>query len=288
MQLADHEVTTREVKSWRGVHLLHFQSSACSQKVRILLAEKGIEYTSHHVNLARKQNATPWFLGINPRGVVPVLAHDGVVHVESNDIMEYADATLPSGTQPFFPQGDAESETVRRSLALEDSLHLDLRNVTMAFLVPARAARKSEREIERYQKSGVPNAARDKEVAYWRAFAKNGGVTEEALGRSLGAFRSAFAGLEHRLESNPWLIGDRISVLEIAWFISVHRLVTAGYPIENHPRLAALYERLLARNTFAREIDPAAPLRWALGAYGAYRRILGTTLREFASSHAQA
>ncbi|MEM7437292.1 MAG: glutathione S-transferase N-terminal domain-containing protein, partial [Myxococcota bacterium] len=102
MQLPDQQVTTDEVKSWKGLHLLHFQGSSCSQKVRTFLGAKGLEYVSHHVNILRDENATPWFVGINPRGVVPVLVHDGVVHIESNDIMAYLD-TLPSSVPSFFP-----------------------------------------------------------------------------------------------------------------------------------------------------------------------------------------
>ena len=92
MKLDDGAVTTSEVKAWKGLHLLHFSGSSCSQKVRILLGEKQLAYTSHHIDIARNAHVTPWFLGINPRGVVPVLVHDGVVHVESNDILEYLDA----------------------------------------------------------------------------------------------------------------------------------------------------------------------------------------------------
>ena len=114
MQLSDETVTTQEVKSWQGLHLLHFQGSSCSQKVRILLAEKGIAWESHPVDLIRQAHATPWLLGINPRGVVPVLVHDGVVHVESNDIMEYLDA-LPSTMSPFFPKNASERARVRES-----------------------------------------------------------------------------------------------------------------------------------------------------------------------------
>ncbi|MEM9730892.1 MAG: glutathione S-transferase N-terminal domain-containing protein, partial [Myxococcota bacterium] len=84
MRLPDPQVTTAEVKGWQGVHLLHFRSSSCSQKVRAFLAEKQLRYESRHVNLPRNEHVTPWFLGINPRGVVPVLVHDGVVHIESN------------------------------------------------------------------------------------------------------------------------------------------------------------------------------------------------------------
>ena len=48
MILADAQVTTSEVKSWKGLHLLHFAGSSCSQKVRILLGEKNLPWVSHH------------------------------------------------------------------------------------------------------------------------------------------------------------------------------------------------------------------------------------------------
>ena len=85
--LLDEYIKTREVRDWQGVHLLHFSGSACSQKTRIFLNLKDIDWVSHPVNLGTQQNYTPWFLGINPRGLVPVLVHDGVVHIESNDIL---------------------------------------------------------------------------------------------------------------------------------------------------------------------------------------------------------
>lgn len=283
MRLPDHQVTTAEVKGWRGVHLLHFRSSSCSQKVRTFLSEKRVDYVSHHMNLPRNEHVTPWFLGINPRGVVPVLVHDGVVHIESNDIMAYAD-TLPSPVESFFPIDEDERRFVSHSLALEDSLHVDLRNITMGFLFPSAVATKSRKTLSAYAEAGAPNASRDKEVAWWRAFADNGGVTERALEGSVRAFNDAFDELDTRLENRAWLIGDRISVLEVAWFISVHRLATAGYPIDHHPNLAEHYRTLLARPTFARQVDPGAAMRLIIRAYGAYRRARGTALREFATA----
>lgn len=278
MQLEDTQVTTREVTSWKGVHLLHFRSSSCSQKVRILLAEKGLAWESHPVDLARQKNTEPWFLGINPRGVVPVLVHDGVVHVESNDIMEYLD-TLPSAVAPFFPQSDEERRVVKQSLDLEDSLHMDLRTITMGFLFPAAMATKSPKTLEAFESGGAPDPKRDAEVAWWRAFAERGVTPGQAIASTV-AFRSAFETLEARLAEGTWLIGDRISVLEIAWFISVHRLAQAGYPLERHPRLDGHYRALLARAAFARETDPGAPIRAFLSAYGALRRLRGTTLMD--------
>ena len=73
------------------LELFHANKSTCSQKVRICLAEKGLDYTNHQLNLATGEHLTPEFLAINPNGVVPALRHDGRSIVESTVICEYLD-----------------------------------------------------------------------------------------------------------------------------------------------------------------------------------------------------
>ena len=282
MILADEQVVTREVKDWAGLHLLHFSGSSCSQKVRILLGEKQLPWVSHHVNLVRNAHVTPWFLGINPRGVVPVLVHDGRVHVESNDILEYLDS-LPSPAASFMPLSEHERETVRSSLALEDALHVDLRNLTMGFIYPRRLTQKTEETLQRYEREGAENPNRMKEVRWWRDFARQG-VTEDAARASCSAFAQAFAVLDARLAAHTWLIGERISILDIAWFISVHRLRLAGYPLSRHPHVRAWYERLRLRPAFAREIATPLPVTAIMTGYRLYRMLRRTTLARIASS----
>jgi len=277
MQIPDDEIRTEEVRRWKGVHLLHFSESSCSQKVRILLREKGIDWESHPIDLARQQHVTPWFLGINPRGVVPVLVHDGVVHVESNDILEYLDERIPSSAEPYLPQNEAERHLARESLDLEDSLHMDLRTITMGFLAPAALARKSPKTLDAYATEGAPDPKRDEEVDWWRRFAEVGIPDADAL-ESAAAFGRAFSDLDAQLAERPWLLGDRISVLEIAWFISVHRLALAAYPLERHPHLRAHYETLSLRPAFSAEVASRGLLGVVQRGYWAYRRLRGTTL----------
>ncbi|MBP6012935.1 MAG: glutathione S-transferase family protein [Alphaproteobacteria bacterium] len=282
MILTDDQVATTDVKAWKGLHLLHFSGSSCSQKVRILLREKQLPFVSHHINLARNEHVTPWFLGINPRGVVPVLVHDGVVHLESNDIMAYLDG-LPSGIgQSYFPQTDQEREAAAQSLKLEDDLHVDLRNLTMGFIFPRRLTQKSEDTLRRYEADGANDPKRMKEVKWWRDFAREG-VTKEAARGSVAAFRDAFTALDARLASKPWLIGDRLSIVDIAWFISAHRLKLAGYRLAPHPHLQAWYERLSQRPAFAREIQQPAAVSAITTGYRLYRRLNGTTLNDIAA-----
>lgn len=276
MIVSEGQVTTREVAAWRGLHLLHFQGSSCSQKVRVLLREKGLVWESHPVNLAADAHVSPWFLGINPRGVVPVLVHDGVVHIESNDILEYLDR-LPSPASPFFPQTAEELALVRRDLEHEDSLHTDLRNITMGFLVPRRLARKSGKTLERWEREGRADPKRALEVKWWREYAERG-VPPEAARASVEVHRRVFEDLDRRLAASGWLMGDRLSVLDIAWFITVRRLRTAGYPMGRHPRLDAWYRRLSKRPAFDEETRDPLPLRLVHAVYSAAQRLRGTRL----------
>ena len=277
MILSDDAITTTEVKDWRGLHLLHFQGSTCSQKVRILLAEKKLSYTSHPINLARNEHTTAWYLGINPRGVVPVLVHDGVVHIESNDILEHLDS-LPSEQETFFPRTPEELERVRGSLDLEDHLHTDIRNITMGFMLPRRATRKSKETLERYEREGADNPSRLKEVDWWRKFARDG-VTDESALASIEAYKAAFETLDPQLSNREWLLGDRPSVLDIAWFISADRLKLAGYPLNWHPNLNRWHRRLKGRPSFAKETDMGFVLTKIINPlYRLYRTAQGTSL----------
>ncbi len=278
MIIPDKQVTTREVTSWRGLHLLHFQSSSCSQKVRVFLREKGLDWVSHPVDLARQEHVTARFLGINPRGVVPVLVHDGVVHVESNDIMEYLDA-LPSQEGPFFPRTDAERARVKENLELEDSLHMDLRNLTMGFIMPRLLARKSAATLERWEREGRDDPKRALEVKWWRDYADHG-IMPETAQASVDAHRKVFETFDERLAIDDCLIGDRLSVLDIAWFITTRRLSLAGYPLQRHPNLSRWHARLVRRPAFAEETRDTALLRAFLPLYAMFRRLRGTSLSD--------
>ena len=126
VQLVDGDIKTREVLGWKGVHVLHFMGSSCSQKLRVFLNLKNIPWQSHPIDLMGNENFQPWFLGINPRGLVPVLVHDGAVHIESNDIIQYLEQKFPSPR--LIPAGH-ENE-VATLLKHEDDLHLDLRTLS--------------------------------------------------------------------------------------------------------------------------------------------------------------
>ena len=59
--------------------LYHFPASTCSQKVRVVLAEKGVEFESHVVNLLTGEQHSPDYVKLNPAHVVPTAVVGDVV-----------------------------------------------------------------------------------------------------------------------------------------------------------------------------------------------------------------
>ena len=74
-----------------GLILYHAWSSSASRKVRLCLAEKGLDYESRVMDLLRFQHHSDWYKALNPGGIVPCLVVAGRALVESNLINEFLD-----------------------------------------------------------------------------------------------------------------------------------------------------------------------------------------------------
>jgi maleylacetoacetate isomerase len=92
----------------------YFRSSAAF-RVRIALNLKGLDYRQDAVHLVKGEQRAPAFLALNPQGLVPLLALDGLELTQSLAIVEYLDETRPKpALLPASPAGRARV----RSLAL--------------------------------------------------------------------------------------------------------------------------------------------------------------------------
>jgi glutathione S-transferase len=65
------------------------------QKVRVVLAEKDLEYEKVFVDLRKQEQKSPDFLRLNPYGKVPVLIDEEEVMYESTVINEYLEDEYP-------------------------------------------------------------------------------------------------------------------------------------------------------------------------------------------------
>lgn len=88
--------------------LYNAPQSTCSQKVRLCLWEKELEFSEKLLDLFKGDQLTAEYKAINPNGVVPSLIHDGEIIIDSSVIMEYLDEVFPQNPlSPGTPAGRA-------------------------------------------------------------------------------------------------------------------------------------------------------------------------------------
>jgi maleylacetoacetate isomerase len=95
--------------------LYTFFRSSAAFRVRIALNLKGLQYESLPKAFARNEHRAPEYLALNPQGLIPALATDGVVLSQSLAIIEYLNERHP--TPPLLP-GDPIDRARVRSMAM--------------------------------------------------------------------------------------------------------------------------------------------------------------------------
>ena len=77
------------------IRLYQHPLSPYCHRVRIVLAEKGLDYETINIDFAKKENKSDSFLRLNPLGKIPVLADDDLVISDSKVINEYLNDEYP-------------------------------------------------------------------------------------------------------------------------------------------------------------------------------------------------
>ncbi len=101
------------------IKLYDFPMSPRARKVRIALAEKGLQYEKVTVDITKGEQKKPEFLAINPNGKVPALQDDGTSIYESSIIMEYLNDKYPN--PPLLPADPGQRARARVLLHYGDN-----------------------------------------------------------------------------------------------------------------------------------------------------------------------
>ena len=181
------------------------------QKVRVMLAEKDLEYEKIFVDLRKQEQKSPDFLRLNPYGKVPVLMDEEEVIYDSTIINEYLEDEYPlPRMMPEDSQGRA------RVRLLEDYCDNSFIPPTTMLLAQLRKA-DAERDQQRVEQA------------------------REELRRSLYFLRDALGGHEY-LVGNEFTLADRSFAPRI--------MVLGRLGVELEPALApvqAWIDRIRAR-----------------------------------------
>lgn len=178
-------------------------------KPRLLLAKLGTAYT--HVETSSRDGTTrqPDFLNMNPAGKVPVLElDDGRVLAESNAILLF----LAEGTD-FLPDERYERALVCQWLFFEQYSHEP--NIAVR-----RALRNYPERADR--------------------------ATPEKLSSTLEGGNAALSVMERQLSQTPFLVGDVLTVADIALYAYTHDAHLGGFDLDGFPAVLAWLGRVEA------------------------------------------
>lgn len=229
--------------------LYHGATSTCSKRVRITLAEKGVDWESEHIVLAKRENLNPAYLKLNPNGVVPTLVHDGRVLIESNFIIEYLDEVFPD--PPLRPADPFERARMRVWMdRFEHVLHRHIN--TVSWIKQGRYKRFDGMSDEELQAVLDSQATEEKRAILKKRL--EDGVSEADLAFAEARVAEVLDQMELQLENRPWLCGDALSLADISVAPFIERFEANKMPgltdWNKRPNLGAWWERMKARQSF--------------------------------------
>jgi len=233
------------------IELYHDHMAVCAQKVRIVLAEKSLDWESRPVSIAAGEQHAPAYLALNPNGLVPTIVDDGTVLYESTVINEYLDdrAPLPA-LRPFDPVARARMRLWTKQL--DEGVHHATGIVTYSLAFRHLHLDKSAAELEAYL-ARFPDPRRRERKRLDIIEGMDSPLFRDALKR-LGRL---VADMEAALLRQPWLAGDAYSLADAGLTPYVVRLehLSLARLWERRPHLAAWFGRIKARASFAPAIE---------------------------------
>jgi glutathione S-transferase len=224
------------------LELYHSINSVCAQKVRIALAEKGLQATEHLMTL-RGDQFDPAYMKLNSNAVVPMLIHDGNVIVESSVILYYLDEAFPE--KPLMPHAPLARAKVRMFNKLVDE-YIHNACIILTFGTAFRPAllrlTPEEREAQ-FSKSPIKKRAEIKRdvVAH--------GLESEFMRESLESHDKLLHWIDDAMKTGPYLAGATFSLADIGVIPYVLRLELVGLSQlwDRYPAVGAWWQRVRNR-----------------------------------------
>ena len=229
--------------------LFHGWRSSASRRVRLCLAEKGLDYESRIIDMLRGDQHQPEYLAMNPNGVVPSLLHGDRVLYESSTIAEYLDELYPE--PPIMPRDAWQRAQIRNFVRWIDEACLPKLIVFnwSSAMQPAASQWTAEQLAERLAR--IPTAERREA---WTRVARKP-YTDEEKANAMKGLLALLDKMEAMLsgQTQAALIGPAYSLADIAAIPFVMRISELNPDaLAAHERVTAWWKAVTARPAFAK------------------------------------
>ena len=225
--------------------------SPCSQKVRIILAEKNLSWEKIDVDLPGKANLSADYLKLNPLGVVPTLVDDGKPVIESSIISEYLEDRFP---QPRMRPNDPYEVTQMRLWMkhIDNKLHPSCGALQWPLVMADKLRLLSVEEQDRII-DGVPEKPRRERQ---RRLLKQGYDAPDVID-AVGVYEKTIRDLDVVLANQAWIAGDEFSLADAAmapYFQTPYQFGWSEWYL-SRPHVADWYARCRARDSYQRAVN---------------------------------
>lgn len=229
--------------------------SPCAQKVRIVLAEKGIDWTKHHVELSQKENLRPEYLKLNPLGVVPTLVHEGKPVIESSIICEYLEDTF-AGTslKPYDSYAVAKMRYWMKHVDVK--LHPSCGALQWPLVMRPGLMEKTEEERQALLDK-IPEKPRRERQKRLVKF----GLDAPDVVDSVIIYRKTILEMEEALKQHKWIVSDTFSLADVCLAPYFQTILQFGWTdmYEDCPHVAAWFERCRQRDSYQQSVASDFP-----------------------------
>lgn len=220
--------------------------STCSQKVRMALFEKELEWEDKVIQFGRNDHLSDWYLKLNPNGVVPTLVHDGNPIVDSSVINEYLEDAFPE--RPLRPRTPVEVAHMRAWRQYIDEVPTP--SIRYPSFNAAFVHIWANMTDEQY------NAHVDKLPLRKHFYQKMGrkGFPKEEVDAALERLRQSVERMQKSLEQDRWLAGEQFTLADISIMPTIVRMDDLGlaHLWADLPRVSAWYASIQSRPAFAK------------------------------------
>ena len=202
------------------ITLYHNNLSSCSQKVRFVLEQKKISWSSKELNLREGDQFREEYVALNHKAVVPTLVHGGDVIIESAIICQYLDERFEE--HPLSPNDALGRANMRQWIQpVDEHLHADIANISYAIVIAdnIRAVNNTDEKLELFL-SKIP----DPDTRATRRELINKGISASPFRSSLLRYKRFINRMNESLAGRPYLLGNDLTIADIVCLPYIVRL----------------------------------------------------------------
>ncbi|XP_063063740.1 ganglioside-induced differentiation-associated protein 1-like 1 [Engraulis encrasicolus] len=261
--------------------LYHWTQSFSSQKVRLVINEKGLLCEERDVSLPLSEAKEPWFMRLNLGEEVPVFIHGDTIVSDYNQIIDYLEANFTGETVAQLVP-DAESpvyERVQQYRHLLDGLPMDAYThgcilhpeLTTDSMIPKYATAEIRRHLANAASELMkldheepqltePYLSKQKKLMAKILDHDNVNSVKKILGELIMVLDQVEAELEKRKleyegQKELWLCGPDFTLADVCLGATLHRLKFLGLSKKywedgSRPNIQSFFERVQKRYAF--------------------------------------